>query len=93
MAARKPSSQPTTSSGSRKRSEGAPTSARKLRAEGDAAKARASGGGLRSQPVDEPAGRSASTGGRADSGMVRNSQNSRSSNSGRQRSQKVPRQP
>ncbi len=45
---------------------------------------RPSGGGLRNQPADKPAGRSASVGGRATKGMVRNSQNSRSSNSGNQ---------
>jgi hypothetical protein len=56
----------------------------KMRSEGDREKARASGGGLRQQPADAPAGRSASTGGRADRGMVRNDMNSRSSNAGRQ---------
>lgn len=45
---------------------------------------RPSSGSLRSQPADKPAGRSASTGGRAGQGMVRSSLNSRSSNSGNQ---------
>jgi len=39
---------------------------------------------LRSQPIEPPPGRSASTGGLTDKGMARNSMNSRSSNSGRQ---------
>lgn len=39
---------------------------------------------LRSQPVEPPPGRSASTGGLTDKGLARNSMNSRSSNSGRQ---------
>ena len=59
-------------------------SLQKSRREGEHEKARASGGGLRSQPADKPAGRSASTGGRADKALVRNSMNSRSSNSGNQ---------
>ena len=62
-----------------------PTSMQKQRAGGDASKARASGGSLRSTPADAPAGRSASTGGRADRAMVRDSRNSRSSNSGKRK--------
>jgi len=65
-----------------------PTSLQKQRSEGGRAKARADGGGLRQQPAERPAGRSASTGGRADKASVRSSANSRSSNAGRQRSQK-----
>lgn len=56
----------------------------KQRAEGNRAKARANGGGLRGQPAEEPPPRMASTGGRADKANTRNSLNSRSSNSGRQ---------
>ncbi|HEX2546799.1 MAG TPA: hypothetical protein VHL79_18090 [Ramlibacter sp.] len=59
-------------------------SMQKSRAEGEHERARASGGKLRSQPADKPAGRSASTGGRADKSSVRSSANSRSSNSGDQ---------
>jgi hypothetical protein len=79
MASRKPSS-------SSKPSQGGPTSMQKQRSEGDRAKARASGGGLRSTPAQEPAGRSASTGGRADKAAVRSHDNSRSSNAGRKSS-------
>jgi len=60
-------------------------SLQKTRSEPAQEKARASGGGLRSQPADAPAGRSASTGGRADRASVRSDDNSRSSNSGRKR--------
>jgi hypothetical protein len=63
---------------------GAPMTRQKMRAEGDNQRARASGGGLRSEPIDSPPGKSASTGGRASKSMVRNSLNSRSSNSGNQ---------
>ena len=64
------------------------TTAQKSRSEGDKAKARASGGGLRSDPAEPPAGRSASTGGRADRASVRSDLNSRSSNSGRSSSRR-----
>ena len=63
-----------------------PTSRQKMRADGDRAKARASGGNLRKVEAAEPPGRSASAGGMATKGMVRNSANSRSSNSGRKHS-------
>lgn len=49
---------------------------------------RASGGGLRSQPIDSPPGRSASSGGLTTRGMAKNDANSRSSNAGRQQRQK-----
>jgi len=62
---------------------GNPSTTQKSRAEGDAAKARAVGGGLPSQPAEKPAGRSASTGGRATKASARSSANSRSSNSGK----------
>jgi hypothetical protein len=55
----------------------------KRRAESGNVKARASGGGLRNAPAEPPAGRSASTGGRADRASVRSHSNSRSSNAGR----------
>jgi hypothetical protein len=80
-------------SSSGKPSQGGRSTMQKQRSEGDRSKARASGGGLRSVPADEPAGRSASVGGRADKSMVRDHNNSRSSNAGRQSHQKVPRQP
>jgi hypothetical protein len=72
------------SSSSSRGGQGGRTSAQKSRSEGERARARASGGGLRSQPAEPPAGRSASTGGRADRASVRSDLNSRSSNSGRQ---------
>ena len=59
-------------------------SMQKSRAEGEHQRASASSGKLRSQPADKPAGRSASTGGRADKSSVRSTANSRSSNSGKQ---------
>ena len=65
----------------------------KQRSEGERAKARASGGGRKKVPADKPAGRSASTGGRADKASVRDDRNSRSSNAGRQGHQKVARKP
>lgn len=71
---------------SRNASSGKPghTTAQKKRSEPAATRARASGGGLRSTPAEAPAGRSASTGGRADRASVRSDLNSRSSNAGRQ---------
>lgn len=89
----RPSSSPEASMGSassrgRETSQrGRPTSAQKLRSEGEHEKARAPGGGLRSQPAEKPAGPSASTGGRATASLARSSMNSRSSNSGRQRNE------
>ena len=61
-----------------------PQTLQKQRAEGENAKARAEGGGPRSQPAEEPPPPMASTGGRATPSNVRSSLNSRSSNSGRQ---------
>ena len=78
---------------SSKPSQGGHTSLQKQRSEGDRAKARASGGGIRNTPAEPPAGRTASTGGRADKAAARDHANSRSSNAGRQSHQKVPRQP
>jgi hypothetical protein len=68
----------TTSGGSKKASPGH-VSLQKQRSEPDRERARASGGGLRSQPAEAPAGRSASTGGRASKASVRSNGNSRSS--------------
>ena len=65
--------------------------AQKGRSEGERAKARASGGGLREQPAEPPAGRSASTGGRATRSSVRSDMNTRSSNAGRPRNERSPR--
>ena len=76
-----------------KPSEGGRATQQKQRASGEHERARASGGGLRNQPADTPVGRSASTGGSASKGMVQNDMNSRSSNGGKQRSQRTPRQP
>ena len=59
-------------------------SMQKQRAEGDRARDRASGGGLRNTPAAEPPKRMASVGGRADASDTKSSMNSRSSNSGRQ---------
>ena len=81
------------SSSSAKPAQGGRATMQKQRSEGGRAKARASGGGLRGVPAEEPAGRSASTGGRADKASVRDDRNSRSSNAGKQSHQKVPRQP
>jgi hypothetical protein len=61
------------------------TSQQKTRSQPARERARAQGGGLRSQPADKPAGPSASTGGRATRGMVRNGMNSRSSNAGKRK--------
>lgn len=72
-------------------SEGGRATLQKQRSEGERAKARASGGGLRDVPAAAPAGRSASTGGRADRASVRDSDNSRSSNAGQQRSRRASR--
>lgn len=58
-------------------------SMQKQRSSGEREKARASGGGLRSQPTEGMPGRSASTGGATTRGMARDHDNSRSSNSGR----------
>jgi hypothetical protein len=58
-------------------------SLQKQRAALERARARANGGGLRSQPAEEPPGRSASTGGLATKRSARSSLNSRSSNSGK----------
>jgi hypothetical protein len=69
---------------SKMNSGGGPMSRQKMRADGEHQRARASGGGLRSEPIDSPPGKSASTGGSASKSMVRSSLNSRSSNSGRQ---------
>ena len=55
----------------------------KTRAQGANARARANGGQLRSQPIEEPPGRMASSGGMATRRMTRSSLNSRSSNSGK----------
>ena len=66
---------------SRRSSQPTPRTEQKDRAEGQRARARASGGGLRATPADAPAGRSASTGGSASRGSTRSSANSRSSNS------------
>jgi hypothetical protein len=74
-------------------SEGGRATQQKQRASGERERARASGGGLRSQPADTPPGRSASTGGQASKGMLQNSMDSRSSNAGQQRSQRTRRQP
>lgn len=60
-----------------------PQTEQKRRAESGNEKARASGGRLRSVPAEPPAGRSASTGGRADRASARSHANSRSSNAGR----------
>ena len=68
---------------SRKSPQKSGQSLQKTRSEPAHEKARASGGGLRSQAAEAPAGRSASTGGRADRASVRSDRNSRSSNSGR----------
>ena len=56
----------------------------KRRQSPESTKARAKGGGLRNEPTEGMPGRSASTGGLATKGMVRNANNSRSSNAGRQ---------
>jgi hypothetical protein len=69
---------------SRQPSSPKPQARQKQRAEGDSARGRASGGGLRSQPAEGSPPPSASTGGRATKSNVRNSLNSRSSNSGQQ---------
>ncbi|HET8743968.1 MAG TPA: hypothetical protein VFM98_00065 [Ramlibacter sp.] len=79
MASRTPSN--------RKPSEGGRATQQKQRASGERERARASGGGLRSQPAEAPPGRSASTGGLTTRGMLRNDANSRSSNAGNQRRQ------
>lgn len=73
---------------SSKPSEGGRATLQKQRAEGERAKARAGGGGLRDVPAAAPAGRSNSTGGRANSSSIRNSNNSRSSNAGQPRSRR-----
>jgi hypothetical protein len=65
---------------SEKPSQGGRATQQKQRAEGE--RGRASGGGLRGQPIEEPAGRSASTGGRATRASVRGNANSRSSKKG-----------
>lgn len=75
-----------------KPSQGGHTTQQKQRASGERERARASGGGLRSQPAEAPAGRSASTGGRTSKAMARSDQNSRSSNAG-QRSARARKQP
>jgi hypothetical protein len=77
-------------SSTRKPSEGGRATLQKQRASGERERARASGGGLRSEPADTPAGRSASTGGRATRGMQHSDLNSRSSNAGNQRSRRQP---
>lgn len=56
--------------------------AQKSRSEPGQQRARARGGDLRSVPAEKPAGRSASTGGRASKAAVRDHANSRSSNAG-----------
>jgi hypothetical protein len=76
-----------------KPSQGGHSTQQKQRASGERERSRASGGELRSQPTEGPPGRSASTGGLTTKGMARNDQNSRSSNAGGQRSQRVRRQP
>lgn len=73
------------SSSTRKPSEGGRVTQQKVRAQPEEQRARAKGGGLRSEPADKPAGPSASTGGRATRAMVRNSANSRSSNAGKKK--------
>ena len=73
-----------------KPSEGGRATLQKQRASGERERARASGGGLRSQPADTPVGRSASTGGSASKGMLHNGLNSRSSNAGKQRTRRQP---
>ena len=80
-------------SSTRKPSEGGRATQQKQRASGERERARASGGGLRSQPTEGPPGRSASTGGLTTRGMARNDQNSRSSNAGNQHRQRTRRQP
>lgn len=62
-----------------------PETQQKQRSQPARENARASGGGLRSQPVEPPAGPSASTGGRATRSLVRNDANSRSSNAGKKK--------
>jgi hypothetical protein len=56
----------------------------KQRQSPESSKARAKGGDLRKQPTEGMPGRSASTGGLTTKSMLRNDQNSRSSNAGRQ---------
>ena len=58
------------------------TTAQKSRSQPDQQKARARGGELRSTPAEKPAGRSASTGGRAGKSALQDHANSRSSNAG-----------
>jgi len=81
------------SSSSRSSAGGGPGTQQKKRSSGERERARASGGGLRSQPVEGPPGRSASTGGLTTRGMQKSDLNSRSSNAGGQRSQRSRRQP
>jgi hypothetical protein len=69
---------------SSKPSQGGHQTLQKQRSEGERERGRASGGGLRNQPVDEPPGNSASTGGRTSKSGMRNDLNSRSSNAGNQ---------
>lgn len=82
-----------TSRKSSKPSQGGHQTLQKQRSGGERERARASGGGLRNQPTDEPAGNSASTGGSTSKSGMRNDQNSRSSNAGGGAHKKVPRQP
>jgi len=67
---------------SQKPSQGGRATQQKQRSEGERERGRASGGGLRNQTIEEPAGRSASTGGRATRASVRSNANSRSSKKG-----------
>lgn len=78
---------------SSKPSQGGQQTMQKQRSEGERERGRASGGGLRNQPADDPPGMSNSTGGRATKSSVKNDMNSRSSNAGQQAHRKVPRQP
>ena len=80
-------STPSSSSRSPSAAAGRRTTAQKSRSEGERATARASGGVMLDKTSELPAGSSASTGVRAERASVRRSMNSRSSNSGRQRSQ------
>lgn len=51
----------------------------KLRSQPERERARAKGGGLRDEPVEKPAGPSATTGGRTTRGLLRSGANPKSS--------------